>query len=222
MDNMTPADYMAMNRDNFFGGDGTWFMLILFLFAFGGNGYGWGGNRGGVSDAYVLNSDFATLQRQLSDGFNAQERRTDGIINGICSLGYDSLNQTAQIQQNINTNGYETRNAIVQSQFAQMQSDNMTQNAINGGFCRSMYEAQSNTRDIVENANANTKAILEAITAQTMAAKDEKIAEQEQKINMLQLTASQCAQNEYLLNRLQPTPVPTYPFQFGCGGCGCN
>ena len=38
-------------------------------------------------------------QRQLSDGFNAQERRTDAIVNGICDLGYtqQSLNNATNM-----------------------------------------------------------------------------------------------------------------------------
>lgn len=44
-----------------FGGDGAWWIIILFLFVFcgwGGNGWGNnGGNSGGVVDGYVLTSD---------------------------------------------------------------------------------------------------------------------------------------------------------------------
>lgn len=59
--------------------------------------------------------------------------------------------------------------------------------------------------------------------------KDEKIAEQAQQINALQLAASQANQNQYLINQLRPCPVPAYitcnPFaaSYGCGNnCGCN
>lgn len=43
-----------------FGGDGAWWIIILFLFVFcgwGGNGWGNNGNSGGVVDGYVLTSD---------------------------------------------------------------------------------------------------------------------------------------------------------------------
>lgn len=44
-----------------FGGDGAWWIIILFLFVFcGWGGNGWGnnaGNSGGVVDGYVLTSD---------------------------------------------------------------------------------------------------------------------------------------------------------------------
>lgn len=77
--------------------------------------------------------------------------------------------------------------------------------------------------------NANARAILDAMTAQRIEAKDAKIAEQNQQIFAAQLAASQAAQNSYLLNQLRPLPVPAYqscnPWAAGtyngCNGCGC-
>ena len=100
---------------------------------------------------------------------------------------------------------------------------------------------QNTTRDLLDNNNANTRAILDALTAQRIEAKDEKIAAQNQQIFQLQLAASQQAQNAYLtanqeaqtaelIRRIAPAPVPSYavpaPYPF-CGsaysacGCGC-
>lgn len=133
---MTPADIAAVTRNNnnggFFGdGNGLWFIIILFLFtAIGGWGGNWGGNAGGqgVMNGYVLSSDFSNIQRQLSDSFASQERRTDAIINGISSLGYDQLGQMNNINQNVSSVGFGLQNAIQQSGFD-------TRNAIQqGGF----------------------------------------------------------------------------------------
>ena len=100
---------------------------------------------------------------------------------------------------------------------------------------------QNTTRDLLDNNNANTRAILDALTAQCIEAKDEKIAAQNQQIFQLQLAASQQAQNAYLtanqeaqtaelIRRIAPAPVPSYavpaPYPY-CGtaysacGCGC-
>ena len=74
------------------GGDWSAWIIIFLIFAafgWGGNGNGlFGGGSRGAADNYVLASDFATIQRQMSDGFNVIERRTDNIVNGICDLGY--------------------------------------------------------------------------------------------------------------------------------------
>ena len=79
------------------------------------------------------------------------------------------------------------------------------------------------TRDIVENQNANSRAILDFLTNSKM--RDLESANQE-----LRLAASQSAQNNYLISQLRPCPSPAYitcnPWAGsgygGCGsGCGC-
>ena len=53
------------------------------------------------------------ISRQMSDGFSSQERKLDSISNGICSLGYNQLDQI----NGINTNIMGVGNAI-QTQLA--------------------------------------------------------------------------------------------------------
>ena len=43
-----------------FGGDG-WWIILFFIVLFGWGGFG--GNRGGVTDGYVLTSDFSNIAR---------------------------------------------------------------------------------------------------------------------------------------------------------------
>jgi hypothetical protein len=61
------------------------------------------------------------------------------------------------------------------------------------------------------------------MVAMQMAAKDEKIAEQQAMIQSLNLTASQCAQNQYLINQLRPAAVPAFsvPNPYSSYGYGC-
>lgn len=76
--------------------------IIAMIFGWNGNGGGiFGGGSQGAATNYVLSSDFATIQRQLSDGFGATESKLDSISNGICSLGYDQLAQMNGINMNI-------------------------------------------------------------------------------------------------------------------------
>lgn len=249
---MSPADLSAvMGNNDGFGNGGAWWIILLFLIL--GRGWGYGDNQGGssVKDQYVLSSDFATIQRQLSDGFGALEAKGDSISNGLCSGFYE----TARIGDGINTNILTTGNAMqiatmqgfnaVQSQLAQcccdnraaiadikyadaMNTNNIT-NAVNTGFCQTNFNAQNNTRDIVDSQNAGFQAVMARIDALESHRKDEKIAEQAQQISALQLAASQAAQNNYLVNQLRPCPVPAYitcnPFaaSYGCGNtCNCN
>lgn len=57
----------ANRNDNGFGFGGAWWIIILFLFCFagwGGNGnglFGGGSTGSGITDGYILTSDFANI-----------------------------------------------------------------------------------------------------------------------------------------------------------------
>lgn len=94
--------------------------------------------------------------------------------------------------------------------------------AIANGFCQTGFTAQTNTRDIIDNAAANTRAILEKLNKMEVDAKDQKIADLTARLNRADLAASQAAQNTYLINELKPCPHPAYvvPNPYcNCGGC---
>ena len=263
---MGPADIAAVTGGNRNGGmfgddNGAWWLIVLFLFAFAGgwNGGGFGSGGGGASNNYVLASDFATIQRQLSDGFSGQERRTDAIVNGLCDGFYTQAQLINGVNMNIAQNGYESRLATqtLGAQMAQCCCDvregiagvnynmatqaNGITNAVNTGFCQTNYNNANNTRDILENQNANARAILDALNANKVEALKERIAEQNQQISALNLAASQAAQNNYLVDTLTaklatPCPIPAYltcnpnaplnysvNYGYGCGcGSGCS
>ena len=244
---MSPADYAAITgNSNGFGNGDSWWIILLFLAIFGGWGNGGYGNRGGsgsgAADNYVLASDFATIQRQLSDGFNSIDNALDRQNAGICDLGYT----TAQLINQNNISQMQNANAI-QSQIAQCCCDtreaisginynmamntNTLQSAVQTGFCQTNYNGQSNTRDIIDAQNANTRAILDAIQANKVEELKERIAEQNQQINALNLAASQERQNAYLIDQLgTKCPIPAYltcnpnaPLNHSVNyGCGCN
>lgn len=115
---LSASDVALLNRsgdnDGFGGsGFGAWWIIIFLIFAFGGWGnnraFGYGGGYGGegggtntsVYEGYVLNNDFSQLSRQISDGFNSQERKLDGINNGLCTLGYQELQNINGVNTNI-------------------------------------------------------------------------------------------------------------------------
>lgn len=92
--------------------------------------------------------------------------------------------------------------------------------------CDTRQTIQNGTRDLIDNQNQNARAILDALTAQRIEAKDAKIAEQNQQLFAAQLAASQAAQNQYLVSTLRPCPSPAYitcnPWasQAAYGSCG--
>lgn len=213
------------NNDGF-GDNGSWWVIIFLIFAFmgwgrNGNGFGGGSNGYGAMDNYVLASDFATIQRQLSDGFSDLTSQSRYIQNGLCDGFYNMntslLNGFAGVNNAIMTNGYETRNAIqgVSSQLASCCCD--IREGIQGinynlatNTCALQNTMNMNTRDIVDTVNANYRALHDEIVANKLEMKNDRIVEQQNEINALRLKASQEAQNAYLLSELKPCPQPSY------------
>ena len=195
------------------GGEGSWFIIILFLFAFlgwGGNGM-WGGNRGASGsavDGYILTSDFANIERKidgvnngLCDGFYGQAQLINGVQSsmqqGFMTAEISRANQQAAFMQQLNAMQRqqadcccETREAIQSVRY------DMASQA-----CDTRNTVQTATRDIIDNQNQNQG---------------------------LKMAASQAAQNNYLISQLRPTPIPAYascnPWAGGTcnglGGCG--
>ena len=213
------------NGDGMFGDNGAWWVIIFLIFAFmgwenRGNGFG-GGNGSGAMDNYVLASDFATLQRQLSDNFTNLTAQSRYIQNGLCdgfyAMNTSLLNGFAGVNNAIMTNGYETRNAInnVSSQLANcccsLEKGQMETNYLNAqNTCALQNTMNMNTRDIVDTVNANYRALHDEIVANKLEMKNDRIVEQQNEINALRLKASQEAQNAYLLSELKPCPQPSY------------
>ena len=223
-----------------FGGDGwAWIIVLFLIFGWGNNGFG--GNSG-AADNYVLASDFATIQRQLSDGFGDLTAQSRYIQNGLCdgfyAMNTSLLNGFAGVNNAIMTNGYETRNAIqsVSSQLNNCCCD--IREGIQGvnynlatNTCALQNTMNMNTRDIVDTVNANYRALHDEIVANRIEDKNAQITAQQNEINALRLKASQEAQNAYLISELKPCPSPSYivPNPNCCfdytvtrNTCGCN
>ena len=224
-------------------GDWAWIIVLFLIFGWGRNGFGGGfGGNGGVGENYILATDFATIERKL-----------DSISNGICDSTF-ALNNTINTGffgvQNSLTQGFAGLNtALLQGNYALNSAisncccDLKTQLA--DGFCSVGRGLDSinynnalqtsalqqtlcnNTRDIIENANANYRALHEEIVANRIEDKNAQITAQQNEINALRLKASQEAQNNYLISQLgDKCPVPAYvvngptPVNFPTNCCG--
>ena len=212
-----------------FGGDGAWWIIILFLFVFcgwGGNGWGNNGNSGGVVDGYVLTSDFANVERKiesvnqgLCDGFYQQAQLVNGtnmaMANGFAQAELSRSNQQAALMQQLNAMQMQAADCCCENRaaIAQVRYDMATQ------ACDTRNTVQNATRDIIDNANSNSRAILDFLT-------QSKLQDLQSENQGLKLAASQAAQNSYLVSQLRPSPIPAYTVQnpYCCNqfaGCGC-
>ncbi len=227
---MPVAPVNSSNGGFGWGGEGSWFIIILFLFAFlgWGNG-GWGnnaGNSGGVVDGYVLTSDFANVERKidsvnqgLCDGFYQQAQLVNGtnmaMANGFAQAELSRRNQQATLMQQLNAMQMQAANCCCENRaaIAQVRYDMATQ------ACDTRNTVQNATRDIIDANNQNSRAILDFLT-------QSKLSDLQAENQGLKLAASQAAQNSYLVSQLRPSPIPAYtvqnPYccnQFSCCGC---
>ena len=199
-----------------------------------------------ISDTYnMTDRKFDAISNSMCS-LGYQELQNINGVNANISNGVYNLTNA------ITTNGYETRNAITQDTIANMQNTNAIQtqlaqcccdnklaiagvnsniqgvntaiamqtNAIQNSMCL-------NTRDIVDNQNAGTRAILDAITANRIEDKDNQIAMLQTRLNNAELRASQEGYTREIINTIRPCPIPSYPScnPWGCNcntGCGCN
>jgi hypothetical protein len=220
---MSPADLRAVmgnNDDGFgFGGNGAWWIIILLLFGWGGRGYGFGGGFGGGQGGgygYPCYGIPAT-QADLSAAFasNSVLSGINGIDSTLCQ-GFNGIN-TAILQ-----NGYNTQAGINTLSHQLADCCCATQRAIDSvkyenatNTCAIQNTIQNTTRDVIENANANSRAILDFLTQDkiaTLTAENQSLKFQaSQTAQNAFITANQEAQTAELIRRLgRDCPVPAY------------
>ncbi|MDY5942018.1 MAG: hypothetical protein SPJ28_00405 [Oscillospiraceae bacterium] len=203
-----------------FGGENGWWVILFIILLFGWGRNGYGNNNGGVMDGYVLTSDFASVERKLdavNNGICDSTFALNNAINGgFATAELSRANQQAALMQQLNAMQMQSQECCCENRaaIAQVRYDMATQ------ACDTRNTVQTAARDIVENANANSRAILDFLTQSKL--QDLQSANQE-----LRLAASQAAQNNYLISQLRPTPIPSYPScnpwasgsYTGCCGC---
>ena len=203
-----------------FGGENGWWVILFIILLFGWGRNGYGNNNGSVMDGYVLTSDFASVERKLdavNNGICDSTFALNNAINGgFATAELSRANQQAALMQQLNAMQMQSQECCCENRaaIAQVRYDMATQ------ACDTRNTVQTAARDIVENANANSRAILDFLTQSKL--QDLQSANQE-----LRLAASQAAQNNYLISQLRPTPIPSYPScnpwasgsYTGCCGC---
>ena len=226
MENLTAADIAAVTRPNFMGmgyggyggfGMGGWEGLIALIVLAGlfGNG-GFGGFGGGAGAGW-------------QQGFNTQNilSKLDGITNGLCdgfySVATNSLQAQNQLQRDLCT-GFAAVNAgISENRFAAQQCCCETQRAIDGVN----FNNSKNTCDIINAIHAEGEATRAQMTQNTIQALRDKLNDKDRDIQTRDFQLSQLAQNSYLVNTLNPAPIPAYTVQnpkccYNPCGCACG
>lgn len=260
---MSPADIRACtcgndgyNNGGMFGNDWAW-IVILLLFGWGGRGFGFGGGFGGYgagqggcgcspcatqadlaagfNNSAVLNN-LDGIENALCQGFNgvntALLQGFAGVDNAVCTLGYNMQGGFNSLGHQISDCCCQTQRAIDRVAYENQANTCALQNTING-----------TTRDIIENANANSRAILDFLTQDkiaTLTAENQSLkfqasqtaqnafitANQEaQTATLLRRLGAECPQPAYVVQPPQPVTFPTNccgTVNYASNGCGCG
>ena len=234
--NYTLSDIAAVtdgNRNNgMFGGDwSAWIILFLLFGLFGNNG--WGGFGGGFGNGGGSGFQGYATRADINEGF-----ALNGLQTGITA-----------IQQGLCDTTYALNNAIKDCCCTTQRSIDGVNFNLAKGFCDIGNVVNSSTRDILENNNANTRAILDFLTQDkiaTLTAENQSLkltasqanqnavlmaAMDANKAEILRRTGAECPTPAYLVNAPTPVNFPVnscgtvqfgnYGWNNGCG-CGCG
>lgn len=210
-----PNVLLAAKNNNGFGGEGGWFMWVIFLFflmGWGGNGFGWGNQNGG-NLPNLINNDagrellMSAIQGngnaigQLATTLNCNINQVNSALQALATQLQGVGNQVGMSGMQV-INAIQSGNAQLASQLAQCccdnkmaicQQTNTLQSTINGvgnamerGFSDNAFRMQTLACDLKTSANDNTRAILGKLDQIEDSRKDREIASL-----TAQLTASQ-------------------------------
>ena len=237
---------------------GDWIPLIIILALLGGGigGFGFGGGGAGlqgiatradINEGFALNNitgGITAIQQGICDSTYAINNAINGVQGALCQ-GFNGIN-TTMLQ---GFNGVERGFCDLSHQLSDCCCT--TQRAIDGvnfnlakGLCDIGNLINVQTRDIVDNANANYRGLMDFLVGEKLASKDATIAELRNQVSqanqtsvigaridaavaeLLRRTGNDCPTAAYLVQ--PPTPV-NFPTN-GCGqvqfggnnwGCGC-
>ena len=151
----------------------SWLILFLLFGCFGGYGFGGAGGFGGGFN--TPNAQGTITRADLNEGFALQ-----GLQNGQTSIK-DAV-----------TNGFHgVDTAVCQLGYQTQQGFNNLAAQLSSCCCETQNTIQNTTRDIIENQNANARAVLDALNQNY-------IRSLENENQSLKLAASQADQNAVL------------------------
>ena len=196
---------------------------------------------------YGISDGFYAVNTGMLNGFNGVNsnlcNRFSGVDNAICTLGYQNAQLINGVENTIQAGNNATQVALMQgfngvqagqtalaTQLAQCCCDNKSligdlKYQMATDTCAIQTSLANATRDLIDNDNANYRAIAERLTQMEINAKEDKIANLIAENQSLKFAASQSAQNAYLINQISPCPVPAYvvPNPNCCyNPCGCS
>ena len=225
------------NQNNGFGNGGDLWAIILVIALCGGfrngNGLFGNGDNGGGGSAGTAYVD-AAIQR----GFDNQgvTNKLNALENGLCSLGYDQLNQINNISNTVRQTGSDIQSslqnllvALMQQGFAQSSQNKDCCCQIENLLQQANYNRASDTcaittainqavQAIIQNDNCNYRQLHDEQVALQMQQKDQRISQLESALTRCDTRADNADQTRQIVSDLITA------FRNGAANptCNCN
>ena len=188
--NYSLSDIRAVTdgNDGMFGGNGLWFLALLFLF--GNGGFGWGNRNGApVTEADLCSANsFNDLKSGVRDISGQISSMNIGLTKGLCDMGYTMFGQFASLERQLADCCCGIERNI---------------DGVN-------YNVAQQAAAINANTTAQTQKILDAITGNRM-------ADMQNQINQLQLQSALCGVVRYPTATTYATNCNPFFGGYGCG-----
>ena len=191
-----PNVLLATKNNNGFGGEGGWFMWVIFLLIFtgwGGNGFGWGNQNGNLPNMINNDAGRELLMSAIQGNGNAIGQLATTLncdikqINSALQVMATQLqNSNAQLASQLAQCCCDNKMAICQQTNTLQSTINGVGNAMERGFSDNAFRMQTLACDLKTSANDNTRAILGKLDQIEDSRKDREISSL-----TAQLTASQ-------------------------------
>lgn len=191
-----PNMLLAMRNNGGFGGEGGWFMWVIFLLIFtgwGGNGFGWGNQNGNLPNMINNDAGRELLMSAIQGNGNAIGQLATTLNCDINQINSTLQAMATQLQNSNSQLASQLAQCCCDNKMAICQQTNTLQSTINGvgnamerGFSDNAFRMQTLACDLKTSANDNTRAILGKLDQIEDSRKDREIASL-----TAQLTASQ-------------------------------
>lgn len=191
-----PNVLLATKNNNGFGGEGGWFMWVIFLLIFtgwGGNGFGFGNQNGNLPNLINNDAGRELLMSAIQGNGNAIGQLATTLNCDIKQINSTLQAMATQLQNSNSQLASQLAQCCCDNKMAICQQTNTLQSTINGvgnamerGFSDNAFRMQTLACDLKTSANDNTRAILGKLDQIEDSRKDREIASL-----TAQLTASQ-------------------------------
>ena len=196
-----------------FGGDGSWWILLLFILLGGwGGGFGFGG---GGTDFYP----WMNQSNQISTGFQNQmlydniggiQNSINGITAQLSNNQMADMERSFAVQSALQNCCCENRASVADLKYTVATEACADRAAVGDALQAVIASNTANTQKIldrmcqneIDNLKAQNIALQNQVAMQNLAAS--------QTAQTAQLIADNTAQTQYIVNRVAPYPVPAY------------